>query len=341
MDRWRSLSSRVSVSGPTAERQGFSRCSCVPGVVCALVAAFATSCGCPCQVDDRQESSGSAAAFLPDDAASTFVALAASCDNHDAEACFHLGRRLLLGECLPIHRHGAMAVLARACDQGHTNACYLVGSSYWADREHEHARECLQTACADGHPDACGELSALLSGIDGYPPDPESSARYWNQSLDLYRQRCSSGDGDRCAALALIIERSEQVPNRREEAKQLFSQGCAEGSRTACIELALREARPPAQLGPTEAGLPPDAPTFLRVPARLCDLGELTSGCAEVSTFFSFGWRARLYEDYVDALRTRMRELGYNRSCTEAEIQPAGSGNPSPGVPPLQSRRTP
>ena len=123
--------------------------------------------------------------------------------------------------------------------------------------------EPLATRCADGHTDACRELSRTYQiGIHGVVANRDKAIAFGARGL---RPGCDSGDAASCYSLAMLYNAND---GDRDRARSLYARACTLGHRIACGDAALlAEPRFPC--------------CAQRLKQAWCDLGS-TEGCSAV-----------------------------------------------------------
>jgi TPR repeat protein len=162
-----------------------------------------------------------------------------ACAQGDAAACAFGGRLWLDGRGVQPDADRAMAMLARACDDGVLMAC-AVAIRWLGDPAHKSAvdddgdmrsRLESESGCWLGQPDPCFQVGRLFkAGADGVPPDAARALRAFARGCDL-------GERISCNELGDALEYGDGAPRDLERAAALFDRACRLGAPIGCANL--------------------------------------------------------------------------------------------------------
>jgi TPR repeat protein len=289
-----------------------------------------------------------------DDRAVACVAqmLTDACSLEDARACSFAGRLSLDGRGTPRDVQRGLAMLLRACDGGVAMACdvgarWLGEASHAAevpDAQELTARLEAESACLEGHPEACFQSGVLFYyGREAFPRDRASSSRAFSRGCDLgdsracnnlgdalaygdgvgrdvegaassFLKACRLGEALGCANLGYMAEHGEGVPRDVPRARGLYRQACTAGDVYGCLHLDL--------LAAEDAGAPRDPDRALEHWRRACEQRRARA-CAFVGVMYEDGpdGVSRDEEKSMQAM-ARACDLGDTRACDWVRAHP-------------------
>ncbi len=223
-------------------------------------------------------------------------AVAGTCAEGDAAACFEEGKRLAEGRDVERSYEQANELLKRGCDLGSLPACTKLGfhhlKGHGTKKDPKQAAQLYTRACEGGEADACLLLSTLYMTGEGVERDPERAKTYLERAKALKARRSEPQAGS--GSEEPTDEQLEHLCERAEIARACMQLGWK-------LAFAVREQREPT---------PQEAARGAHFLLRACGMG-LPEACTGAGMLHVEGKSVR--ED-----PKRSAEL-FERACADDE----------------------
>lgn len=194
-----------------------------------------------------------------------------ACEAGNALRCAEMGERHAWGRGVEQDRKLMMSFYDRACKEGDTRGCRLLGASYLQDRLKQYdpvkAAKAFVQACHLEETPRCSDLARMLS-------DRDFGMR--EVALPLVQEACDGEDVYLCAPIAEMYEQGIGVERDEERAKALFERACTPARSRSCARL--------GSMYQTGALVPQDALRALAALRKACSGGS-TDSCGEVEEY--------------------------------------------------------
>ncbi len=215
---------------------------------------------------------GTSVVALPPGADTALRGVARACDEGNSQACRALGGRYMRGDGVSADVDRGVALYDRACQLGDASTCAELGTLFMLGGtvavDVDRAVPLLRRACESGVASAC-ERSEEVRLPAGAPQEVVEAAR-----------GCDRGASPACITLASAWRDGAGVTADREHAADLFQRACDASNATACMELgSMRHG--------SGAGAA-DALEAARLYDTACRGGELRA-CYELGTLYRDG----------------------------------------------------
>lgn len=161
--------------------------------------------------------------------ASTADTLQRDCKEGNATACYFYGLPLVTGENAKVqdYREEGLSYMRRACIEGESRGCDVMGENYYKDKQYLMAIKYLDPACERNVKSAC-ELMGMIYR-DGHDVRPDDV-----KTREYFEKACALGSGDACFNVAIIYRGGFGVEKSRVKEKEYYKKGCDAGRRTSC-----------------------------------------------------------------------------------------------------------
>ena len=161
--------------------------------------------------------------------ASTADELKNACRENNATACYFYALPLVTGENAKVQdiREEGLSYMRRACLEGESRGCDVMGENYYKDKNYAIAMPYLDASCNRGIKSACEAMGTIYR--DGHDVRPDDV-----KSREFFEKACALKSGDACFNVAIMYRGGFGVAKSRVKEKEYYKKGCDAGRKTAC-----------------------------------------------------------------------------------------------------------
>ena len=161
--------------------------------------------------------------------ASTADEFKQACRDGNATACYFYALPLVTGDNAKVQdfREEGLSYMRRACIEGESRGCDVMGENYYKDKQYLMAIKYLDPACDRGVKTACEYMGMIYR--DGHDVRPDDV-----KTREFFEKACALGSGDACFNIAIMYRGGFGVEKNREQEKAYYKKGCEAGRKTSC-----------------------------------------------------------------------------------------------------------